>query len=276
MHKARRIALNGTLFVFMCICLYPIALMFMDSFKSASELSSNPAWFAYQPTLDNYRTLFDYNGGQIVQTFCNSVFITVSYLALMLFISSLAAFAFAKYRFKGRDIIFSALLMTMMVPQELLISPLYIMMSRIGWINTYEVQIVPEAAKVLALFLLRQYMLSVPDSMLEAARIDGAGHLRVYGSVMLPIAVPALSTVAILQFISKWNEYLWPYIMINDAKKLPIIVILPTITKDGNLFSTPWELVLTACAVASLPIMVFFFFFSNKIMDSIAAGAVKG
>ncbi len=275
MRRFKEITLSTILFVLLCFYIYPILLMFLDSFKSAQELSANPAGFPLKATFDNYNTLYVFNSGQITRTFLNSVFITLSYLMVMLFISSLAAFAFAKYSFKGRNFIFSALLLTMMVPQELLIPPLYLIMANIGWIDTYKIQIFPEAPKVLALFLLRQYMLSISDSILEAARMDGAGHLTLFHKIIVPIAAPAIATVAILQFISKWNEYLWPYIMINSASKLPIIVILPTLTKDGNLFSIPWELVLTGCVVATLPIMIFFFIFSDTIMKSISIGAVK-
>lgn len=273
--RYQKILLHASLLVFSCFMLYPILLMFLDSFKTAQELSANPAWIPQQPTVQNYVDLFLYNGGQMIRTFGNSVFITISYTALVLLVSSLAAFAFAKYRFKGKNVLFFILLTTMMVPGELLIPPTYILLAKIGWISTYKIQIFPGIAKVLSLFLMRQYMMSVSDSLLEAGKLDGAGHLNLFVRIMLPTCTPILATVAILDFMAKWNDYLWPSIMVSNPQKLPIMVILPTLTRDGNLFSVPWELVLTGCVVATVPIMVFFLSFSNKVMSGMTAGAIK-
>lgn len=275
MRHLKIILFNLFLLLAVAVVLYPILLMFMDSFKTAKELSSNPAWFPMKPTVENYINLYRYNRGQIVQTFMNSVYVTLVHTALVLVISSLAAFAFAKYEFKGKNIIFSALLMTMMIPGELLIPPLYIMLAKIGWISTYKIQIIPGIAKVMSLFLLRQYMMSIPDSLIEAAKLDGAGHFRIYSRIVMPTSVPALATVAILEFLYKWNDYLWPLLMVNNPAKLPIMVILPTLTIDGNLFSIPWELVLTGCFVATIPIMVMFLCFSDKVMSGMTLGAIK-
>lgn len=277
MKRARKqtIALNAVLLLFSCVMLYPILLMFFDSFKTAQELSSNPAWIPQQPTVQNYIDLFHYNGGQIIRTFFNSVFVASIHTILVLLVSSLAAFAFAKYRFKGKNAIFFILLATMMIPGELLIPPTYILFAKIGWISTLKIQIIPGIAKVLSLFLMRQYMMSVPDSLLEAGRLDGAGHIQLFLRIMLPTSTPVLATVAILDFLAKWNDYLWPSIMVSNPDKLPIMVILPTLTKDGNLFSIPWELVLTGCVVATVPIMILFLSFSNKVMSSMTAGSIK-
>lgn len=275
MRHIKTILFNLFLILAVVIVLYPILLMFMDSFKTAEELSSNPAWIPLKPTLQNYINLYRYNRGQIVQTFINSVYVTLVHTAFVLVISSLAAFAFAKYNFKGKAVIFSALLMTMMIPGELLIPPLYIMLAKIGWISTYKIQIIPGIAKVMSLFLLRQYMMSIPDSLIEAAKLDGAGHFRIYSRIIMPTSIPALATVAILEFLYKWNDYLWPLLMVNNPAKLPIMVILPTLTTDGNLFSIPWELVLTGCVVATIPIMIMFLCFSDKVMSGMTLGAVK-
>lgn len=264
------------LLLFVLVALYPIALMIMDSFKTTQELSSNPAWLPKLPTLNNYRDLFHYNGGQILRTFLNSVFVSGCYTFLMLIVSSMAAFAFAKYRFKGSNAIFILLLSTMLIPGDMLIPPLYIILVKFGWINSYKSMIIPGVAKVMSLFLLRQYMISIPNSLIEAAKLDGACHFRVFRSIVLPASVSALATVTILEFLSKWNEYLWPLMVVSNPLKQPIMVVLPTLTIDGNLFSIPWTLVLTGCVVATVPIVVIFLCFSEKVMMSMAAGAVKG
>lgn len=272
----KRIALHLFMFTFVIVALYPVFLMLMDSFKTAQEISANPTWIPKAPTFKNYTDLFAYNGGQIMRTALNTIFVSSSNTLLMLIITSMAAYAFAKFNFKGSKSIFVLLLATMMIPGDMLIPPLYIILSRLGWINSYKSLIIPGIARVMPLFLLRQYMISIPDSMIEAAKLDGAGPFRVYRSIILPSSVAALATVTILEFLNKWNEYLWPLMVMNNPNRQTIMVVLPTLTIDGNLFSIPWTLVLTGCVVATIPIIVIFLIFSDKVMMSMAAGAVKG
>ena len=190
-------------------------------------------------------------------------------------ISSLAAYAFAKCEFKGQRLIFTLLLATMMIPQELTIPPLYLMLSRVKMLNTYSVQILPSVANVFALFMLRQYMLSIPNGILQAAKIDGAGHWQTFIRIMLPMITPVLSALGILVFLGKWNDYLWPSIMVNNERLLPILVILPRLTVGTNAFSVPWELILAGCSVATVPLFIVFFIFQKQFMATVVLGSVK-
>lgn len=265
--------------IFLCffslVALFPFILMFFGSFKTAVELSANPSGFPWEPTFNNYVRLLNANGGLMIKTFFNGVYIAVMHALLILIVSSLAAFAFSKYNFVGKKAIFVMLVLTIMVPTELAIPPLYIMFSKIGWLNTYMVQIIPGIASVFALFLMRQYMLSIPNELIESARMDGAKHFRIYRSIILPISTPILGALAILTFLGKWNDYLWPLVMVNKPEKLPIMVLLPLLNDTDNQFFIPLELILTGCVMVTVPLIIVFLIFQDKFMASATVGAVK-
>lgn len=271
----KKAALHTLLLIGVVLSLFPIIIMIFGAFKTAAELSSNPAGFPQAPTLENFMMVFTHNDGLIFRSFLNSLFVSITNTLLTLVISAVAAYAFEKCKFKGRKVLFGLLLATMMVPVELTIPSLYVVFSKIHWINTYSVQIFPSIANVFALFMMRQYMRSIPDAMLEAARIDGAGHWRIFGRIVMPTISPVLSALGILIFLNRWNEYLWPSLMVSNERLQPLMVILPRLSKGTNVLSIPWELVLAGCAVASVPIFIIFFFFQEKFMSSAVMGAVK-
>lgn len=156
--------------VIMCLLsLFPVYIMITGSFKSASDLAVNSYGLPQKWTLENYRRLLSYNSGIIARTYMNSIVITASHTILVMLFGSMAAFAFSKYHFKGKTVLFTLLLATMMVPFELSVTPLYIMFSKIGWLNSYKIQIIPFTANVFAMFMIRQFMEGIPDSLVEAA-----------------------------------------------------------------------------------------------------------
>ncbi len=272
---ARTSLIHAALILTAIVSLFPVFIMIAGSLKSSAELAVNAWGIPARPTLDNYVRLMNYNSGVIATTYFNSIFIATSYTLLTLLISSLAAYAFAKYKFRGKEVMFFLLLATMMVPAELNVTPLYLIFSKMKWLNTYQVQIIPGIANVFALFLLRQYMETIPDSLLDAAHIDGAGHLRTYYDIVVPTSMPALSALGILVFLAKWNDYLFPRIMLDKVKVMPIMVILPTLNAEESARSVPWELVLTGCVLVTLPLMIVFFLLQDKFMSSVTIGAVK-
>lgn len=257
------------------IALLPIWIMLCDSLKTGSELSVNSWGVPQTPTLANYVDLVSYNSGIMVRTFLNSVFISVVYTALTLLLSCLAAFAFAKYRFRGRNAIFMILVATMMVPGELTMPAIFLMFSKAKMLNTYAIQIFPGIANSFCLFMLKQYIESLPDSLLEAARIDGAGHLYVFRKIVLPLAKPAIGALTVLTFLGKWNDYLWPHTLLTKVEVMPIMVVLPTLNTSTSTYSIPWELVLSGCTVITLPLIIVFLIFQDQFMSSVTIGAVK-
>jgi ABC-type glycerol-3-phosphate transport system permease component len=271
-----KILVNLLMLLVVFIFVYPFFIMFVGSFKSSVELSANPSGFPKTPVLKNYIDLAMSNGGIFPRSLINSLYISAVYVVCMLFLASLAAFAFAKYQFWGRSVIFVLLMSTIMIPVDVLIPPIYLFFAKIRWLSTYTVQIVPGLTNIMALFLLRQYMISVPNSLLDAAKIDGASAFRIYRSIMLPICVPPLTTVGLLGLMEKWSDYLWPLLMVNNTKKMPVMVVLPLLSTNKYVLSFQYEFILAGCTIATLPILILFLVFNKKLILAVTAGAIKG
>lgn len=271
-----RIAIHSVMIIVAFLALYPLFVMIAGSFKTIHELFLNSSGWPQNPTLDNYTRMLTYNSGAITRSYFNAIFICSTYTVLTLIVASMAGYVFSKYRFKGRNLLFIALLFTMMVPMEVNIAPLYLIFSRIKWLNTYQVQIFPGIASVFAMFVCRQNMDAIPDSILEAARIDGAGHFRVYRDVVIPASAPALGALAILVFLGKWNEYLFPKIMVIKPRFMTIMVILPTLRVEDGSINMPWDIVLAGCAIVTVPLLLVFLAFQDRFLASVTIGAVKG
>ena len=274
--SSTKILLHAFLLIMSVISLYPLYIMIVSVFKTASEIALNPGGLPQSLSLNNFDRLWSYNSGSILRSYANALFVTVIHTVLTIAISSLAAFAFSKFRFRGSKVMFIMLLATMMIPTELGITPLYIMFSRIGWLNTYWVQIVPFSANVFAMFMIRQYMNSIDNALLESAIIDGASHPRTFASIMLPCCKPILGATALLVALSKFNDYLWPKIMVTDPDYVPIMVILPTMSEKTDIFVIPKELVMTGCAIVIIPLLILFISLQDTFMSSVTIGSVKG
>lgn len=271
-----RLAVHAVLIIAAVLSLYPFGLMVLDSFKSNSEVLKNPAGWPIHATLDSYRQLLSYDGNQVVRSFLNSVFIATASTVIAVVLTGMAAFAFAKLQFRGRTILFAALLSTLMVPSEVTLPPLYIMFARIGWLDSYKVQIVPTVASVFGLFMMRQYMLSIPNELLEASRLDGASLWQQFWQIIVPLSTPVLGAFAILHFISRWNDYLWPLIVITGPRAQPIMTLLPTIKDPFVGFFTPWGMVMAGCVLITLPLIIVFLLFQDKFVSGVVVGATKG
>ena len=272
-----RPALVATYFVLavmVILSLYPFAMMFVNSFKSDSEILRSPASLPHAWTFDSYASLFTYHGGAWVN-FLNAVVVACSSTLITVVITAMAAFAFAKYMFVGRELIFTLLMLTLMVPPQITIPPLYLMFAKIGWLNTLQVQIVPTITSVFGLFMVRQYMQTVPNELIEAARVDGAGHWQVFTRVMLPVSAPILGAFAILHFLGVWNAYLWPLIVATDPSVQPIMVTLPNMTDPNIGFLPVWGTIMAGCTLATLPILLVFLIFQDHFMASVTVGALK-
>lgn len=271
-----RLIIHAILLVTTALSLFPFALMLLNSFKSNSEVLRNPAGWPIVFTLESYREFLSCQGNAATRSFLNSLFVAGASTAIAVFLAAMAAFAFAKFRFRGRDLIFALLLGTLMVPPEVTLPPLYILFSRLGWINTYQVQIIPSVASVFGVFMIRQYMLSIPNELLEAARLDGASIWQQFRLVILPISAPVLGAFAILHFIGRWNDYLWPLIVATKPQVQPIMVLLPTIRDPLVGFFTPWGMVMAGCVIVTVPLVIVFLLFQDKFVSGTVVGATKG
>ena len=271
-----RLAVHAILLVAVAASLYPFALMVLNSFKSNVEVLRNAAGWPEVLTLASYRDLLTYEGTQVLRSFGNSILIATLSTAAAVLLAAMAAFAFAKLRFPGRTVLFGGLLATLMVPTEVTLPPLFLLFAQVGWINTYQVQILPTVASVFGLFMIRQYMLSIPDEMLEASRLDGASLWQQFWQIIVPLSAPVLGAFAILHFIGSWNSYLWPLIVATNPDVKPIMVLLPTIRDPLVGFFTPWGMVMAGCVLVTIPLVTVFLLFQDRFMSGVVLGATKG
>ncbi len=259
------------------LAVYPYLVMLFGGLKSAGELSTNPSGVPHQPTFSNFTTLFTGTTGSLMRrALLNTFIVTVPFTILTVVLSAMAGYAFAKYRFRGRDLIFALLIASMLVPPEVNIPTLYVIFAHVNWLNTYQVQIFPGTASVLGMFMARQYIQSIPDEVLEAASVDGAGHWRKFWRFVLPLSAPVLGAIAVLTFVLKFTDYLWPLVMVSNPKYEPIMVALPSLSTSQTGFIVEYELVLAGCVVVTLPLLLLFLRFQDTLIRGVAAGAVRG
>ena len=202
----------------------------------------------------------------------NSVIVTVSATILTLFVNSMAAFALSKYRFRGRGVIFMLIISTLMVPLSVILVPAFLLITALGWNNQLIGIIIPTIGTPTGVFLLRQYMLTIPDELLDSARIDGASEWRIYWQVILPLAAPALAVLAIFSTIWRWNDFLWPKIVMTENDMFTLQVGLETFQGDLLL---QWDLILAMTVLTALPITFVFGFLQKYITTGIATTGMK-
>jgi multiple sugar transport system permease protein len=268
------------------ICAAPFVWMLSASFEPLGQIFSwPPHWVPAHPTLHNY-TAFLSSGSDIGRWFLNSALVAGSVTILQTLLSALAAYAFAKRRFPGRNLIFYLFLGTMMFPGAVLFIPNYIVLKHIplfggnnllgagghGWLNSYWGLIVPSAVSAFAIFLLRQYMKSIPDDLLDAARMDGGSELWIFWRVVLPLSRPALAAVAIFTFGFFWQDYLWPLIVINSPSLYTLPLGLGQFSQQNR---TVWDLLMAGSVISVAPVIVVFLIFQRHFIQGIATSGLK-
>ena len=233
-------------------------------------------WLPAQPTLEHWRNIADPQGRavNVGRAFVNSVVVAVVSTLCTLLTSSLAAYAFARLRFRGRQALFGVLLATLMIPNEVILVPLFLQFHRLELLNSYAALILPHAISVLGVFLLRQFMLGIPGDLLDAAAIDGAGAFRTYRHVVLPLTRPAMATLSVFAFLGSWNDFLWPLIVVNtpDRQTLPLALI----TFRSAYQMLDYGTVLAATLVAVAPPLLFFLFAQRYVIAGISRTGLKG
>lgn len=272
--RNRRLIVGLTLVLAAVVFAYPIVQMVLDSFKSNTEIIANPAGPPQHWTLSSYADVLS-PARSLVRNLFNSIVIAATSTVLAVLFCASAAFAFAKLRFRGRKVLFGLFLITMMVPPEVVVPGQFILFARMGAINTLQAQILPEMTPVLGLFLIRQYMATIPDEILDAARMDGAGPWSIFLRIVLPISSPVLSAYAILHFLHVWNAYLWPTLVATKDSAKPIMVALPELVDPVIGFLPIYGTIMAGCVLATLPLAIVFLVFQNKFMSSVTIGAVK-
>jgi alpha-1,4-digalacturonate transport system permease protein len=253
------------------VILIPIVWTVLGSFKSPAELAANPPTILPSSwSLTNYTqalTQFPF-----VTFLRNSVVVMLAATALTLTINSMAAYALAKFNFRGRDTLFLLTLATIMIPLQVILIPVYQVVASLGMVNSLWGLIIPAAATPTGVFLLRQYMLTLPDELLEAARVDGAGEMRIFLRIVLPLCRPALAVVAIFSMMWRWNDYVWPSIVAQDESVYTLPVALARFSAQETV---PFNLILAMSVVSIVPVVILFLFFQRQIVQGIAATGIK-
>ncbi|MFR3788327.1 carbohydrate ABC transporter permease [Agathobaculum desmolans] len=265
------VAGNIIMWIVALLFLFPALWIVLCSFKPGNELFSiPPTLFPENPSFTSYLTTWQENN--FLQYFINSMIVAVASTLITLLINTMAGFAFAKYRFKGRDFIFMALLTTMMLPTEVIMRPTFTVVSALGLYNTLWGVIIPPIATPTGIFLMRQYFMGVPDSLLESARIDGAGEVRIFATMMVPLAKPVISTLTILSFMWRWNDYVWPMLVISDQSKYTMQLAIANLV--GEL-AIDWNVLLCASVISMIPMLIVFALFQKQIIASVMTSGLK-
>jgi ABC-type glycerol-3-phosphate transport system permease component len=249
----------------------PFIWMLSSSFKPQSEIFRlPPAAIPTHLSLSNYGRLFAQTPFAV--NLVNTAYIATTYALVALFLCSLGGFAFAKYRFPGREALFLILLGSLVIPFEVTMVPLYILYQRIGWIDTHWPLLIPGTANAFGIFFMRQIIRGVPDELIDSARIDGAGEFRIFTRIVLPVVTPALTSLGIIFFMSSWNSFLWPLVLLRSAHRLTAAVAVARL--QGSIY-TPYDLIMAGSVLLTLPLIVVFLVLQRRFIEGIMAGAVK-
>lgn len=257
---------------FAIVMIFPFLWMLSSSFKDVSQIFKMK-FFPSAPTLDNYKYILFSEGSKFPQWFLNSAIVAISTTASVLFFDSLLGYTLSKFRFPGKKVIFLLIVSTLMIPTEMLVIPWYSIIRAMKWGNTYWAIMFPGMISAFGIYLMRQFMSTIPDDLIDAARVDGMSELRIFFSVVLPLVTPALATLAIFNFIGNWNAFLWPLIAASKPRMFTLPVGLANFSGEAG---SDWHYIMTGAAVAMAPLVLIFLVFQKQIVKGIAMTGLKG
>jgi multiple sugar transport system permease protein len=262
----------GLLAIGLLLTLTPLLWMLMASLMPAGEANSYPPrLWPSTITFEHYAALF--TRLDLARYLFNSALLASAVTVISLFINSMAGYAFAKFRFRGRDRLFQGLLAALVIPAQVAMLPLFLLLKQFGLINTYWGVIIPGMASIFGIFLIRQYLLAIPDSLLDAARMDGASEFRIYWSLVLPLCRPILVTLGIFTFMGAWNDFMWPLIVLTDSSLYTLPVALANLLGE-HVQDT--ELMMAGSVLTVLPVMLLFVALQRYYIAGIMLGGIKG
>ena len=263
---------NGALLGASLVALFPLLWMVSVSLMAPGEASTSPPPLVpAHPTLAGYRELFE--RADMGRSLLNSLGLALGATLLSLAFNVAAGYAFAKLRFAGRELVWRLLLGLMLIPSQVAMIPLFLMLKQVGLVNSYIGVLIPTAANVFGIFLVRQYARGIPDELLEAARVDGASELRIFRSIVLPTLRPILVTLAIFAFLGSWNDFLWPLIVLTDDAKQTLPVALASLVREH---ASDTELMMAGAVVTIVPVLAVFLALQRHYISGLLAGSVKG
>lgn len=254
------------------IMLLPFLWLMFSTFKNSQEITAVPAtFFPRKWTFENYLDILE--NFNITRYFLNSLFLSTVKTAIGIYTSLLCGYVLAKFEFRGKKIIFSIILFTMMVPYLIMVIPLYQMINKIGLIDNYLALILPSLYSSFGIFMMKQYMMNgIPNDLIDAARIDGVSEFKIFHSIAIPLSINMISALSIFLFLWNWEDFLWPYLVLTTKDKMPLAVALNMFSGQnavnyGGLFA--------ATAVTILPILVTYLFFQNKFVEGVSMSGIK-
>ncbi|HXD99792.1 MAG TPA: carbohydrate ABC transporter permease [Candidatus Acidoferrum sp.] len=273
------VALTIALGVLAIVWLLPIVWVVVTSFKVTADIVKlPPEWIPWPMTADHYyEVLFSSSRtARIGRAFLNSLVIALGTVAIVVVTSAMTAYPLARMRFPGRDLVFTLLIGSLMIPNAVVLVPQYVLVQRLGWLSTYQGLIVPEAATTFAfgVFLLRQFFLTMPGELEDAARIDGANAWQVFTRVVLPLSQPVLAALAIFAFRSAWNDFLWPLIAVNKPEMFPLPVALALLRSAYS--SESYGPIMAGAALSAVPLLVVFVVANRRIVEGVRLSGLKG
>ncbi len=271
----KRLLAQAAMIVAAVVMLAPVVWMFSTALKPESAiLDANPKWIPNPLTFEHFHRLFTQaQDFPVLRWLANSVFVASMITLLVLIVTSTAAYAFARLKFPGREVLFMIVIATMMIPGQVNLIPVFLIVQKLHWFDSYFGLIIPCIAGAFGVFLLRQFFLTIPVELEEAAFVDGAGLFTIYSRVILPLAKPALATLAIFTFIGAWNDFVWPLIITSDIsmRTLPVGVMI-----FQGRYTTEYGATMATAAICSIPTIIAFLIFQKRITEGIAMTGIKG
>jgi multiple sugar transport system permease protein len=269
---AKSLLLHSLLILGAIATAIPLLWMISASLMPQGEASAfPPRVIPSRITFEHYADLF--TRLSLGRAFMNSMFVAIVATIASLFFNSMAGYAFAKLRFRGRDRLFAFLVLALAIPAQVAMLPLFLLLKSLGLVNTYAGVLIPYIATIYGVFLVRQFMLSIPDDLLAAARIDGASELTIYFRVVLPVARPVLATLAIFTFMSAWNDFMWPLIILTSDDRYTMPVAVASLLGEHAL---DLELMMASAVLTVVPVLTLFFVLQKQYIAGMMAGSVKG
>lgn len=266
------ILVNGALICLTVVTLFPLLWMVSVSFMPAGAASTlPPPFFPEAPTLANYRELFVRAG--MVRWLINSLFLAAAVTLCSLVFNTMAGYAFAKLKFKGREQLFRTLIGALVIPGQVAMMPLFLLLKHMGLVNTYGGVIVPAMAGIFGIYLVRQYARTIPEELLEAARVDGAGEFRIFLSVVVPLLRPVLASLAVFTFLASWNDFMWPLIVLTDDELQTLPVALASLSREHVQDN---EMMMAGSVMTVLPVLLLFLALQKYYIQGLLLGSVKG
>lgn len=252
----------------------PLLYMLVTSFKTRAEAAGvPPTWIPSPFTTQAYETIFNAPGTPVLRWFANSLLAALANAAIVVATATLAAYALARMQFRGQKLVFGAVVATLFVPPVILIIPNYIIVGELQWLNTLLAVIVPTAASAFGVFFLRQFFLSIPGELEEAARIDGANQWQIFSRIVLPLARPALATLALLSFLTNWNDFLWPVYVLFSPEMQTLPAGLSTL-QSAN--AVRYDLLMAGAVIASAPVLALYVFLQRFIIEGVSRSGLRG